>query len=629
MLAGAGFGWELPGSSLPKRDYLKLVELRGFDQREVDEFLNRYHQGDRRVPPGLRDLVLAQSATRERSIVENVRWHPPREKAETDQRYNPFDVDLFASLASSETQPTPEQMAKGTETFVRERIANRLSVDMRGILVELAILGRSDRELLEILTGRQGAAFDAIWDDLKEQEWSDVDRSAQEGAEIWGMDPHVRERVCRFFRTDVVAWHTARQRLKPLLRRITIERPWKDLMPSYFIVALDVLSDEPEDAARWWTEVERRLAVNGAWEWARDITALLVDEEDPAGINQSGLRAAIFATRAAAMLRLAPEELSYLWGEVLSGADRHPVDQRRPVLRYRAIAGRVTDLRFRPDVVSELGAPEFNGKVGAVPSLETLPEAFRSEPQILASELALIESCAEILARIEWQKRPSEAVLKMMRGRVQELMRRQLPLWFRVYAEVLDARFQALEGIEGTLTVCWPEDVPPAETHYLDWLKPYDLPARMRLEMARLNRWHLDPTISEAPRLKSLDDDRYYAIRLMAASDRGIVKLDFGTAVETSLALSRRRPDALPMLTYRRSSRSRWKCVPRRETAWARWPSCKRFRRTAAPCRICAKRPRGLLFESSPAFVCSTRAARSAVYWSNLPSSAMPCWRRA
>jgi hypothetical protein len=127
-----------------------LVELRGFDQREVDEFLNRYHQGDRRVPPGLRDLVLAQSATRERSIVENVRWHPPREKAETDQRYNPFDVDLFASLASSETQPTPEQMAKGTETFVRERIANRLSVDMRGILVELAILGRSDRELLEI-----------------------------------------------------------------------------------------------------------------------------------------------------------------------------------------------------------------------------------------------------------------------------------------------------------------------------------------------------------------------------------------------------------------------------------------------------------------------------------------------
>jgi hypothetical protein len=544
MLSSAGAGWELPGSQLPPRSYLKLVELHSFDEAEARELLQNYRRDGRRVPASLTEPLLIHSATNERHVGAAVIWGEARGPEATKLRYNPYDLDLLASMACSDRPPAPEDLAQGLESFVLERIDQRLSDDLRHILVDISILGRFDRDLLELLTGREGEAMDAAWDELRNQEWSEIDRSAVANAEVLTMEAHLQQRVRAYFEKPEqgAAWRAARQRLRQVLSSVIAARDWKDLQASYFVVALDVLSDDPATAARWWGEVEARIATSDAWEWAREITNLLTDDEDPAGIGESGLRAAVSATRASAMLRLGHEELGRCWRAVEANASRHPVQEDRKLLSYRARAGLITYLRLQPDAVTEATVSDLQSAIEAVPDRDSFPAGRSGEWEVFGTEIGMLESAAEALERIDWRAPPPFTLLNCLRTRAQYLAETARDEHVVAVARVLRARFTVLSGDGGDLDIdWWPHSKETRNLRFLDWLTPDDLGARMTLEVARLNRPDLPSELHIISRLRSLDWDRYWALRLMAASNHQLVELDLRPAIEDSLRLARHK----------------------------------------------------------------------------------------
>lgn len=511
-LAREGVDWEWPGCLLPKRDYLRLREVLPFTRLEAEGMLGAFtnHTNQLHVPGAAFDKILELSSVERdaagrhfTSLTRAVRKPSPAAapaSAETipgAKYYYPYDLDLYATWITGDPSFDPAKLSAGKHVYVKDRIVNRAQYELRPWLPHLTILGRFDQNMVTQLTELTPRDAAALWELLVQQEWTEPYQDAQR-EEVWALLPRARTRLLAYYADEEPElFRAARQRISELLRRITLERPFRDLTPEYFEACLEVSIDEPMPAALWWDAVERKLADEERWDWGRGLTDLLLHDESVAGRVDGAatpskpecvLRPAILATYAAVNIHGTAEDRERnskqgVWEEVLEKCERHPAAAGRQHLRRRAQIAIADDL-------------------SAFGLLET-----GNDPQLIAGGLARKEKLVE---RLEAGQPQIGAIF--LRQRPFQLPPETLPE-LRAFAQALAGRLALLETQNRSQTgradlkaaiaaasgatnrQCW-----------LDWRAPDNLDERLRLELARWEKPARPPSFSS-----TIDGDRLRA----------------------------------------------------------------------------------------------------------------------
>lgn len=529
-LAQSGPGWSWTGGDLLSRDYLLLRPILGFDQSEGLALLKKYRrkEGNRSlsVPFEVHEGILELSKFPQAEELAGLSIEEgPDAVAEARTRYNPYDLVLYAGWAAADATLTPEKLIKaGRHHYVRERIVARLREDVKAWLPNLTMLGRFDEELVGDITGLRDDDLANLWAEIRRQEWVNLDRGAigttvggdRSGLTFWNIDRQIRTRLESFYLDEMqAAWDQARPRLADVLQRVTIEREWGVVTPSYFEVTAALLRESPVRAATWWTDVERKILDTGSWEWADRIVASLLAPTGPIGpvdgraSDFHPLTAPVNALRANVQMRSLSEtdSLDSTWKTVARSADAYPEEKGKTILRFRAAAGTVAYLRYRSHPLVERYAHEFQGVLDCVASLDSVLGGLDIEQdrdlvrQVLHTAMAMFDNAVEVLERGTWTRSAPSAVVKTLlgcwNGLAGQLVAAQ---WLAPYLQrlrLLDLQpatrsrrvadgFRYI-GEQWSWSLSWETPEPELLTKpAFDWLTPRNLVARRGLEIGRI-----------------------------------------------------------------------------------------------------------------------------------------------
>lgn len=375
LLARSGFGWEAEETdetaALADRSYLRLHVLRGFDRREATRYLKgRYRREklDVTLSGEMREALLARC--REASVPPSVRWsdgHAPDES----QRYNPFDLDLYADLLIEEARLpekertlTPEVIALGkSDPYVEARIIRRIERDdVRRLLPAVVLLRRFDEEMFRPAMAQAGPSPQNAFLELSRQEWIHSSRDATLNTRFLEVDRNLLPRLERYFDQEAErpAVERAADLLAPHLGKLVDELSLQRLSVSHIEAALRL--SPPEEAARLWEGLAARLTAEANWNWAQQVAGRLLGEGGVASAPETGgevseserarlsahlasasaLRASVLAVHTAARLHMADGvDLTPAWLEVAAHAVGHPDPGSRAWLELRACTGEI------------------------------------------------------------------------------------------------------------------------------------------------------------------------------------------------------------------------------------------------------------------------------------------------
>jgi hypothetical protein len=559
-LAHAGAGWVCEGSKLPDRPYLSIYRIQGFNLEEAEGFLKNYHRDGKPVPPDFYDTILKRSCSAQSPEFEEIRVeHEDPEDSEAP-RYNPYDLNLYASWAATDSTLTvPKLEAASVHLYVKERIIGRVHPVVQPIVPLLTALERFDRALVQTTARLDDDHAAVVWEEIRGVEWAEVDRQAISVAEAQVIDPNLLIRLRAYFADEQPAvWEEAKRRTRVVLLEATSERNFRDLTPSYFGVLLRL--HDLESAAAWLPEVERKIANAKQWNWLSPLANELENQierlcKDKPDDGWERLRPGVLALSAAGKLRDRSGGVLLTWQQVLETAEQYPDLRQAEILKYRAAAGRFAQFRWSPEAPKESDAETLEKMWLEVPPLDVLG----GDPELLAAEIALLENCVEVLERIDWRQTSlasrliSSWTYRTCRAFEQHLAKQECPPLWPHFVRVLGARVQALSG-----------EMPNREEYrefvdfrfastplqdFLDWRGPADLCARIHLEWLRILRREVDETLNreeyQSPP-ENLDEDRLRAIRLQIAADHVSVPI-FGLGDPAGLFPSI-RPDAVQRL---------------------------------------------------------------------------------
>jgi hypothetical protein len=547
-LAQAGTNWTWPGCGLPPRDYLQMCQVEGFTETEARGFLAACLK-NRPLDSTLAEAILRQSSLdrtsqfRRRQIASPTRvvWTDDRPDETAAPHYNPFDLDLYASWVVSDVHLDADKLiAAGAHHYVKERILGRVSDKLSPWVPHLAVVGRFDRDFLEQLTDLPEPFFNGLFQWASGLEWLDIDRTAGP-TQVWAVNPNMRERILECLRDEsgpILA--AAQAAVAALARKITLSRPWGELLVAYFEATLEAFHMAPAETAVWWNNVEARIARDAEWEWAVTLCDALLGPEGlaarlnpaitPPGIEEHPLRPCIRATEAAVRLHLRygnpSPEIRSIWQEVVDGLTGRPDIPGREVALYRAHVGVAAHYEDLASASAQLASPAVE---------RTLPGA-----QLVASELGLLENLVEL-----WESQVGEpgnapnliGESILARLSILDAAAQAAAPDLEAFCLCLQARlFARLRDIAGSVAlfevaIRLPVPATPPQT-WLDWVRPSDLAARLRLEMVRalapavdvedllaLLRWVEAADAPESPKSPiPLDADRLQAATLLLES---------------------------------------------------------------------------------------------------------------
>lgn len=309
LLCPAGDGWEAGAPMAGTlRPYLRLHEIRGFDEAEAQQFLKVCKRPDPKTGRGPMSDSLAQAImerSREMPLPPGQRERVVRKierQAPEEVGYNPFKLNLYADwwlekpdLDESKIRDDPD------DPYVEHRIVRRLQPGLRETLPYLVLVRRWDEALLERLFRRGPEATADLYRELGQLEWTDyqpylgsclgINENQLPGLEqfIWSREWNQRTRVVG-------------DQLSRALAELIRDTPLREIVPEYFEAALALLP--PDQAALLWEEMEERLPREADAKWTQDITALILGER---GRLRGPLRASVSATQILALQRTQPE----------------------------------------------------------------------------------------------------------------------------------------------------------------------------------------------------------------------------------------------------------------------------------------------------------------------------------
>lgn len=340
-LSGHG-GWTVAESGhahlAPEKRYLRLQEIRAFARNDADAYLRDVRH--LKLANDLRDAILGRSP--EAGRCARIVWPSSRASDGETTRYNPFDLNLYASWAEEDPTLNASVINAGdSDPYVEIRIVNRIhSTVLERLLPAAILLRRFDIDLLRLAVASQTDSVEEIFRALAEQEWTDCQRDDNLNSTFVEIDRQLLPRLEKYYghstRRQMI--DDMRQRIGAGLQTIIHTRPLGQLRFDHFDAALRILP--AADASRLWEAVERRVAAESTWDVLLNSTDRLLASGNPLSESHHPLRAAVLATHAAANARVHPDmDRRSLWRDVAISARFHPDSAARPWLRRRALAG--------------------------------------------------------------------------------------------------------------------------------------------------------------------------------------------------------------------------------------------------------------------------------------------------
>jgi hypothetical protein len=354
LLAIRGAGWRSKGAALEERqrqfstvdeaaaepkEFLSLHEIRGFTETEAREYLLRRLSASRLEQKFTGDHPLVKAIiarSRDNTTACDFEWtdgHP----IEEGDRFNPFNLSLYADWAIDDPRLTAEAIAEGgTDPYIEIRIIRRLRGEVLEVLPTLLLLRRMTKAWLADIFQFDGATTENLYRELCQIEWMDYQPRGEEGAWL-EVDRNLRPRLERYYqgreRTGEI--ENARRSLERWIARALEQNRKPDT--ALLSAALRILP--PEDAAEYWSQLERRIARDGDWHWALPVCQNLLPEEGTIGVP---LQAAVNATLAAARLHTQKQpDVLRLWQMAEQTAGNNPIPEVAQWLADRAAAGTV------------------------------------------------------------------------------------------------------------------------------------------------------------------------------------------------------------------------------------------------------------------------------------------------
>lgn len=491
-LASSGAGWKAQGSELPGRPYLRLAEVQGFSRAQAETFL-----ADRKVPARLVDAVLRQSSAPEGDS-GRFAWDTPEPGRAAGGHYLPFDLAMYADLVLYRPDITAEAIeASDTDQYIQSRIVERISEPLEGLLPGIVQLGRVDRNTFQGIAELAPEQFQAVFGELRAQEWIDVQPSGS--LEI---DRRLLPRLRAYYRRREPAvaerWST---RVASYLMEATQRQSLAELDIAHFD-AVFRLETDLHALARWWDRIDARFVAESAFGWALELTSGLLGADgalcehlrpEAAAGSEHPLRAAVLATRAAAELHsLTQPDLLRLWSEVQNKAAAHPTADGQRRLRQRAEAGFLAASINPADPPDEAEWSQLQDCVASAWSAGF-------DEQLAAGCVAAAEALVE-----RGEGRPDRhfgtGVTAVARHAVGELASRlaggEGPPELTAFARILEARAVALDAgsgagandelglVRGAIRMLPEPGLTPPR--WLDWSAPAETWARVRVEAVRV-----------------------------------------------------------------------------------------------------------------------------------------------
>ncbi len=554
LLARSGRGWAVSQAAdaeghalLPERkDFLALHEIRGFSGDEAAGYLKTAAPG---LSAGMTEAILARSPAP--ASAAPVVWEPPRPR-DAGHRYNPFDLNLYASWAREDPSLRAETIAQGTtDPYIAIRIVRRLGrTDVDRLLPAVTLLGRFDRSMLRGELAGSDEKFENAYDDLSSQEWIDYQPDPSLNTTFLEVDRNLRPRLRSYYRGDPdrsVLLREAQDRLGPALARLVEDRPLNEIGVDLADAAIRLLP--PADAARLWDKVADKIRAERNWPWADQRTSRLLGEDGAVADPGHPARAAVVASRISSLIHTRSEyNPAPDWREVAERAGASPDPAVREWLRSRAIAGQVAAFRLRG---VELSADDLAAFWELVDQFAVVSGRL---PGHLAEQLAA-SCCAALEALVEVAEMRSDPSLVSDIPLIERWLGHigsQVPADLLALGTMIAARGQALHGrFEAALELAMRAERSSAEMpssppgRWADFDAPSMTCNRIRLELIRMAAalpLPADPLrdtpIDDWQRsaeadLSTIDADRLLAAILLRRLSAGILPRDEVTRLAT------------------------------------------------------------------------------------------------
>jgi hypothetical protein len=500
LLAQSGYGgWHITPDAkrhgaplLPgEKTYLALQEIRGFDESEARRFFTDIRQ----IRPSDAVMTAILRHSPDPGTAASVDWTPKR-PANTQSRFNPFDLALYADWLSELPSLEASTIDSGEiDSYVDIRIVQRIRAqDVLTLMPAVVLLGRFDRDMLRAGFRESDIRFEEAFRELGGMEWIDHQGDFLE------VERNLRPRMLEYYeRQRGHELEIMRQRLASGLRAQVDGRRPAQLEVEHVDSALRLL--DGRDAADTWQHLAEKIAHDGAWDWAQKVVTRLLGEDGAVYAVQHPARAGVRAIHIAAVLHESAADTSAYWREVSETATNEPDARRGEWLRRRARLGAIANSRGAPPrperdwlnaQLDELAEPsadmnpeelaQLDGAVCA--ALETLLEiAEQSVTRSVFVDMARIEAWA---SRVERSGAPNQIAARGLAA----------------FARCLAARAQSLIGnsmaAAGALSraldlVGDARDLDRHLQSFCDWRAPARILDRVRLEALRLSRPGAEP----------------------------------------------------------------------------------------------------------------------------------------
>lgn len=495
LLARSGPGWSVSTEAdaeghalLPERkDFLALHEMRGFSRDEVTGYLAGAAPG---LSARMTEAIMARSVAP--ASAAPIVWKPPRPH-DAEQRYNPFDVNLYANWAREDPSLRAETIAQGTtDPYIAIRIVRRLGqTDLDRLLPAVTLLGRFDRSMLRGELPGSDERFENAYYELSSQEWIDYQPDASLNTTFLEVERNLRPRLRSYYRNDpdrYVLLSEAQDRLGPALARLVEDWPLNQIGVDLVDAAMRLLP--PADAALLWDKVSGQIRTQGDWPWADQRTSRLLGEDGAVADPGHPARAAVLASRISALIHTRSEyNPAPDWREVAEHVASSPDPAVREWLRCRAIAGLVAAFRLRG---VELSADDLAAFWELVDQFAVVSGRL---PGPLAEQLAA-SCCAALEALVEVAEMRGDSSLVSDIPLIERWLGHiagQVPPDLLTLGTMIAARGQALHGrFEAALELAARAEESSADLpvsrpgRWADFDAPAMVSDRIRLELVRM-----------------------------------------------------------------------------------------------------------------------------------------------